>query len=490
MEPTNLLYILSDQHNRDVSGCYGHPLIQTPHLDGLAERGTRFNAAYTNCPICVPARASLATGQFVHRIGYWDNAFPYDGAVPGWGHRLIEAGHQVDSIGKLHYRSADDADGFSNHVIPLNVVDGIGDVMGAIRDVPPIRNGARDGVLGAGPGSSTYLDYDERIADASMEWLRARANEPQDKPWVMFASFVCPHPPYVAPQELFDLYPQDQITLPPQCIGNERVDHPVYREFRRVMQWEESFREEEIRRMHAAYFGCITHLDRQIGKLLAALKQSPFANNTRIVYTSDHGESMGRRGQFGKFTHYEESAAVPLIIAGPDVPENRAVNTPVSLVDCYATILDAVGLPLNSDEESLPGKSLWEIARANDDHNRVVFGEYHAVAQRGGSFMVRKGNHKLIHHIGAPPQMFDLAADPDELVDLAASPDHQDILDLLNAELRNICDPNEVDARAKRDQQALVNRYGGKDAVLQRGTFTNSPVPGETPAFHAGNDNG
>ena len=128
MKPSNLLFILSDEHRRDSLGCYGHPLVQTPHLDGLAERGVRFTGAYTNCPICVPARASLATGRYVNEIGYWDNAFPYEGRVPGWGHELMAAGHRVDSIGKLHYRSAADADGFTNKILPLNVVDGVGDV--------------------------------------------------------------------------------------------------------------------------------------------------------------------------------------------------------------------------------------------------------------------------------------------------------------------------------------------------------------------------
>lgn len=486
MQPTNLLYIISDQHNRDASGCYGHPVAQTPNIDALAERGTRFDSAYTNCPICVPARASLATGQYVHQIGYWDNAFPYEGDVPGWGHRVLDAGMRCDSIGKLHYRADEDPDGFGNHVIPLNVVGGVGDVMGTIRGVPPVREGARDGVLGAGPGSSTYLEYDERIAAACEQWLQDRAAEQSDKPWVMFASFVCPHPPYVAPQELYDLYPLDKLTLPPQSQGDERVSHPVYQEFRRVMQWEDSFTDAEILRQNAAYLGCITHLDRQIGKLLDALKASPFASNTRIVYTSDHGESMGRRGQFGKFTHYEESAAVPLVMAGPDIPEGKSVRTPVTLVDSYQTILDAVGVPLNDVEQQLPGKSLIEVAQADDDMDRVAFGEYHAVGQRNGSFMIRKGDHKLIHHQNLPAQMFDLAADPDELNDVAESEQYAEIRSDLENELRKICDPAEVDVRAKREQQALVDQHGGANAVLGRGTFTNSPVPGETPVFHAG----
>ena len=140
MKPTNLLFLFSDQHTRDMTGCYGHSMVQTPHIDSLAERGTRFTSAYTNCPICVPARASLATGRYVHQIGNWDNAFPYDGSVPSWHHRLRDQGFRVESIGKLHFRGQGSDHGFSHETEPLNVVDGIGDVLGCIRDNPPFRD--------------------------------------------------------------------------------------------------------------------------------------------------------------------------------------------------------------------------------------------------------------------------------------------------------------------------------------------------------------
>ena len=100
MEPRNLLVIMADEHNPKMLGCAGHPLVQTPNLDALAARGTRFDRAYTNSPICIPARASFATGRYVHDIGYWDNAIAYDGRVKGWGHHLQEAGVCVESIGK------------------------------------------------------------------------------------------------------------------------------------------------------------------------------------------------------------------------------------------------------------------------------------------------------------------------------------------------------------------------------------------------------
>ena len=139
MDPKNLLFIISDQHSRRLSGCYGNPTIQTPNIDRIAESGTRFTSAYTCCPICVPARASLATGRYVHQIGYWDNSFAYDGKIPSWGHRLRQQGYQVDSIGKLHFKGQGSDHGFTQEIEPLNVVDGIGDILSCIRDNPPFR---------------------------------------------------------------------------------------------------------------------------------------------------------------------------------------------------------------------------------------------------------------------------------------------------------------------------------------------------------------
>ncbi len=489
MKPKNLLFIISDQHNRDALGCYGHPFVRTPNLDALAARGTRFTAAYTNCPICVPARASLATGRYVHETGHWDNAFPYFGEPRGWGHRLIDFGHRVESIGKLHFRDSNDADGFQHHEIPLNVVDGVGDPRGCIRDNAPPRVGMRQGVVEAGPGSSTYIDYDVNIAAHTEQWLQRQAGDPDERPWVLFASFVCPHPPYVAPPELYDMYPLDQIPLPVQSQADERPDHPSIAETRRVMNWEQPLSVDEMRRMAAAYYGCCTHLDRQVGRVLAALHDTGLGDSTRVLYTTDHGESMGRRGLWGKFTMYEESAAIPLILAGPDVPAGHVTNDPVSLVDCYQTILECAGVGLSEAERQLPGRSLWPIA-AGQTLDRTVFSEYHAVATRSASYMLRRGKLKYIHYVGDPPQLFDLEADPDETSDLAGEAAFATVLADFEAELRGLLDPEAVDARAKADQQARIDEFGGREAVLARGTFTNSPTPGEKPVFIVNEETG
>ena len=133
---------MSDEHNPQAMGAAGHALAQTPHLDRLAARGTRYTAAYTASPICVPARAAFATGRYNCQIGYWDNADAYEGAVPSWHHLLRERGHRVVSIGKLHFRGKPGDDhGFSEEIIPMHVVDGIGDVKGLVREDIPRRKG-------------------------------------------------------------------------------------------------------------------------------------------------------------------------------------------------------------------------------------------------------------------------------------------------------------------------------------------------------------
>ena len=129
MKPSNLIIILSDQHNPRVMGCAGHALAKTPNIDALAARGTRFSSAYTNCPICVPARASLATGRYVHEIRFWDNAIAYRGTPAAWGHRLMEKGHRAVSIGKLHYQDGDPRrNGFDEEILPMHIVGGVGDL--------------------------------------------------------------------------------------------------------------------------------------------------------------------------------------------------------------------------------------------------------------------------------------------------------------------------------------------------------------------------
>ena len=416
--PSNLLFIMSDEHQAGALGCAGHPIVQTPTLDRLAVEGTRFDAAYTASPICVPARAAFATGRYPHETGYWCNAHPYDGRVKGWGHRLQEAGHAVLSIGKLHYRDEADPTGFDAQVAPMHVVDGVGDVMGAVRDQLPVRLRTKALSEKIGPGESGYTRYDRQITEETVRWL-AEAGLRQERPWVLFVSLVCPHFPLIAPPEFYALYPPDQMPAPRDRPEDGVARHPWIDTQAECQIYDRFFSEETRRIAIASYYGLCSFLDDNIAKILTALEGAGLAGSTRVIYTSDHGDNLGARGLWGKSNMYQESAAIPLIARGPGVPAGKIVKTPVSLIDAYPTILDCVGVAPRADDEARPGASLWDIAGAADNANRIAFSEYHAVGAPIGAFMIRKGRFKYIHYVDYPPQLFDLDADPMEREDLA-----------------------------------------------------------------------
>lgn len=476
MKPANLLFIMSDEHSRRVLGCYGHKMIRTPNLDALAARGVRFTDAYCNSPICVPSRASFATGRYVHDIRFWDNGIPYDGSVPSWGHRLREAGHAAVSIGKLHFRSQDDDNGFSEEVMPLHVIDGIGDLSGMIRDDMQPRKVSLLLAQEAGPGDSDYQRYDDAITETAIAWLRDKARR-QTRPWVLFVSLVCPHFPLVSRPEYFRLYPEDQVPWPLLYEKHERPVHPFIERMNETIIYDRAFTPERVRRAIAAYFGMVTFLDHNIGRLLSGLHEAGLAGDTRVIYTSDHGDNLGNRGFWGKSNLYEDAAGVPLVMAGPDVPEGVVCHEPVSLVDGFPTILAGSGLPTHPDDRVLPGRNWLDVARGRAAP-RTVLSEYHAVGSCTGAFMIRKGDFKYVHYVGLPPQLFDLAADPLEQRDLGQESGYAGLVADCERALRAVVDPDTADARARGDQAARVKAFGGREAVLARGVLGHSPVPG------------
>jgi len=478
MKPMNLLYIMSDEHNPQMLGCYGHNQVRTPNLDRLAEKGTRFTSAYTNSPICIPARAAFATGRYAHETRHWDNAMPYDGKIRSWGHRLQDEGIRVESIGKLHYRGEEDNTGFTKQHHPMHVMDGIGQVWGSIRDPLPEARPAKM-LNEIGPGESNYNRYDRLIADTGKQWLKDRVSSPDENPWVLYLSFVAPHFPLVVPQQYYDLYPIEGLParkLDPYA-GYER--HPWIQRQDDFSQVDRGLTPEQRLMAVAAYFGLCTYVDALIGEVLDTLEELGLSDTTRIVYTSDHGDNVGARGMWGKSNMYEEAAGIPLILSGPDVPEGKVCETPASLLDTYQTVLQSVDLSPTDEEQDLQGTSWLEIAAAPDDAERVVYSEYHAAQSPTGAFMIRRGQYKLNYYVDYEPEFFDLEKDPEESTNVADDPDYADLVQDYKAILNSICDPEATDRRAKDDQNELVERFGGRDAALNTGTPGATPVPGQ-----------
>jgi choline-sulfatase len=216
--------------------------------------------------------------------------------------------------------------------------------------------------------------------------------------------------------------------------------------------------------------------------VLRALERSGLAGDTRVVYTSDHGDNVGARGLWGKSTFYEESAGVPLILAGEGVPAAATRDAPASHVDVYPFVFECVGAPVPPDD-ARPGISLARLA-LGERPDRAVLSEYHAIGSVAGAFMLRDGDYKYVHYVAYRPQLFDLARDPGELVDVAGDPAYAPVLDRLRRRLHGICDPVAVDARAKRRQAELLARFGGREAALARGDLGFTPAPGTQPEMN------
>ncbi len=470
----NLLILMSDEHQARAMSCAGHPLVKTPNLDALAARGVRFTNAYTPSPICVPARAAFATGRYVHQNRLWDNAMPYTGAIPGWGHALQRKGVVVESIGKLHYRSQQDPAGFDAEHIPMMVAGGVGMVWASMRkEHERVLPSGR--MLGhyIGPGESKYTEYDRAVVARTRQWLHDRDAANDERPWCLYVGLVAPHFPLVVPQEFLDLYPLDG--LPPTKLsprdGYQR--HPWVAKQNAHMDSENRFHDETERLTAiACYFGLCSWLDHNIGLIQTALSATRYADTTTVIYTSDHGDNVGARGLWGKSNMYEESAAIPLIVAPAAPSQARTCATSVSLLDLSQTIIDHFDADL---EGARPGRSLYDIADQPTDDERVVMSEYHAAGAVSGAFLVRQGRWKYIHYVGFEPELFDLEADPEEMHDLAGLEGYRPIRDRLHAELCAICDPAAVDQQAHADQAAMVQRYGGREAALKLG------APGATP---------
>jgi choline-sulfatase len=477
--PKNLLILMSDEHNPTVMGCAGHPHVQTPHLDALAHSGTRFVNASCASPICVPARAAMATGRPIHETGYWDNVDAYDGKTPSWHHALRAAGHEVVSIGKLHYRGwAGDDYGFSDSKLPMHIHGGRGEVKMLLRNPPASIGDGSNMLKSAQAGESDYTHYDQQITQQAMEWLRTQGrSRSEGKPWVLTVNLVAPHFPLTAPERFFDLYRDLPLTLPKGYqFGIDPAAHPFIQAYARQSGYNLHFKhEEDVRRALRGYYGLVSYMDHQVGQMLAALEQAGLKDDTRVIYLSDHGDNTGARGLWGKSTMYAESVGIPWIMSGPDVAAGRVEHAAVSHIDLFNTVFDAVGLNLSSSTASPHARSLLRPLPPD----RRVLSEYHTVGSTSAIFMIQDARTKYVHYVDLPPQLFDLVADPQEMTNLAEYPEYHSQVVLWESRLRALCDPEAVDRRAKQRQRELIDLFGGEETIRAGkgiGGYTPSPI--------------
>ena len=451
----NFLIIMSDEHAPMFSGAYGHPLVQTPHLDELANNGVLFENAYCNSPLCVPSRMSFMTGRYIHHIGVWDNTSPLASDAVTWAHLLRAEGYDVVLSGKQHFVGPDKLHGFraqlardphSQNIHPIFPwADGI---VAAERPWP--------GVDQAGPGTTLEIEVDDEAEAAALAFLTDPARRAQ--PWALNVSFIAPHFPLVVPQRYWNMYPPEMVDLPNIPTGHLENQHPVYQRMRKMFGLA-TYPEEALRRARAGYYGLITYLDDKIGRLVDALAETDQLENTVVIYVSDHGEMAGEHGMWRKSNFYEESARIPLVISWPkQLATGRRVTQVVSLVDLVATIIDLAGAPTVGP---LDGDSLLPLAQKDTPTEPVewkdeAFAEYLAHGVRRPMAMLRRGRFKLNYSLDDPLELYDLVDDPGELHDLANHPDYEAVWESLRARLLSHWNPVELEQRIRQSQTERV----------------------------------
>jgi choline-sulfatase len=461
----NLLFLFSDQHAQKIAGCYGDPVALTPNLDRLAARGVIFDQAYCPSPICVPSRMSLLTGRHPYAQECWTNDDGLASDRPTLAHALGAAGYEPALVGRLHSIGPDQLHGYVHREVGDHSPNWIGvprHDMGALADTNEPDPAS---VERSGPGQSAYELKDVDVTAAACTYLGAlgaRCGDAADRPFCLTVGFMLPHPPYVARPEDYVRHAGrvDPPALPAPAPGREHPWLAWWRQNRGL----DRVRPDAVLRARTAYYGLVTRLDLFIGEILAALESSGLAEDTLVVYSTDHGDQLGERGLFWKHTFYDESVKVPLILAWPGrLPAGERRAQVVNLVDLTATLLDALGAPPLPHAQ---GRSFLAAARdgraAWDDETYSEYCTDAVPAWTGGMAvqqrMVRRGRWKLVYYHGYRPQLFDLEADPHELRDLAEDARHGAVRDALVPKVLAGWDPDRI-------RQRMLERRADKDLV-------------------------
>jgi arylsulfatase A-like enzyme len=448
--PVNLLFIMTDQQRWDAMSCAGNPVLKTPNLDKLARQGARFTAFYSACPVCVPARTAMLTGHSIesnHVLGNNDARLENESPWPSFDQILLRNGYRGEYHGKFHspYRLAMD---YTQPVRWLNGKRPAGcqsDMSEAdayksylAQHVPPrpLRPGElfqRFGIYQPIPLDANYHKTNsakssegeaygrlETPPEHSLTAFTAKAglaalDRLKGGPFTLTISLDPPHPPMMVAEPYYSLYPPDSIPVPPN-INDPRTNSP-YRPNKR----EESgaYRNPtNIRQMTSIYYGMVAEVDEWVGKILQRLDDLGLADNTLVIFTSDHGEMLGDHGMHSKNIFYEGSVHVPLILRLPGViPPGKVVQTPSSHLDLFPTILDYCGQPGHASE----GRSLRPYIEGRDNGaGQSVVAEWNSQAVPG--FMVFDGRWKFMcgRAADAPSldALYDLKNDPQELNNL------------------------------------------------------------------------
>ncbi len=483
MRKPNIVLIMSDQHHKRAMSWAGHPYVKTPAMDRLASKGFSFRQTFCNYPLCGPSRAAFMTAQHPYENKVVTNTGEIRTDTPTFAHQFLASGYETVLSGRMHFVGIDQRHGFEKRLIgdvpeSAHISAGwkLSNVLGELAGTAGM---SKHGVEKSGPGRSGYLSYDEHVTKATVKFLEDRKTNPSDKPYMMTVGYVMPHCPFVAESDDFYQY-WDQLPTPQTSEESLGEQHPFTEELRRHWGVNPLPDAQTQKRTAAAYLGMVNHLDRQINAVVQAIEASGEADNTIIVYTSDHGEQLGEHGLWWKSTFYEGSIGVPLIIARPNDPRaGEETQANVSLMDIGPTLLDLAGL------DPLPGASGKSFRCVLDgqeaDWCDEVFAEQtksmvgDAMSDVGfPQRMLKQGSWKYVYYHGMRPQLFNTTEDPNEEHDLWNDPAQADRIKAMHARVLQDWDPEKENKRHQTNREQL--------AVIARATRA-APPPEPDPVW-------
>ena len=462
----NILLVMCDQLSAFATSPYGNDDVLTPHLAALAGRGTTFENAYCNAPLCAPSRASMMTGMLPDAIPVNDNSEELPSTIPTFAHHLRREGYRTVLSGKMHFVGPDQLHGFEERlttdIYPADLQwvedwESLGN--------PPRRDLATHSgrnmsrwVSESGPVRwSTQLDYDEEVHFRALEKIRqlSRKQETEkSQPWFLCVSYSQPHNPYAPAQEYWDRYEGRDLQMPqPAPDGYQETAWDT---------WVNSYNgfdveppsEEAVYRARRSYYAMTSYIDDQLGELQAEVARFGELTNTVVIFISDHGDMIGEHGMFFKRTFREWSTRIPMIFAGGKVGQGQRVARPVSLVDIFPTVLGLAGLAPDSldMDGSRAGNDIMSPSGAGEEPAPVII-DYNGEGTIAPTRTVVLGNYKYVYVHGEEELLFDLELDPQEWVNLSQKPEFQHLC----GELRAICladwDPAEAQRRIRASQK-------------------------------------
>lgn len=470
MKP-NILFILTDDQRFDTIAALGHQEIRTPNMDKLVSMGTTFTHAHIPggiCgAICCPSRAMLHTGRTLFHLDGVGEQIPLDHTT--MGEHFREAGYATFGTGKWHNgkesfnRSFSDGEhvffgGMTDHWnVPCFHYDPSGEYGHTLaRSVDAWKTNEIVQVpadhIPAGVHSS------ELLADAAADWIRGRTG---DQPWMAYLSFLAPHDPRTMPPEFLEMYPPEEVELPPNFMGGHPYDTGALHI--RDEKLEAFPRTPDAVRKHIAeYRAMITHLDDCLGRVLRVLEERDELADTLIVFAGDNGLAVGQHGLMGKQNHYEHSIRVPLILAGPGIREGEQVDSPVYLLDIFPSLCEHLEMNVSASVEGRSFAPLLKGAEA-DTRDRLYFAYENTL--RSVKKEVFKLTRAEVPERAPVVRLYNLDADPWELTDLSSDPGHQSVRKELEQDLRELAE--EWDDRQTQWGQAFWGRVDPPDVSIR-----------------------